>query len=103
MTPEQEREARLRAVRMMQDDIYRGIGATDRPDVDGRGSERGMGMRADARTMARDLTRGGTQPLRDELERDAGDDMSDEDDSEVMERAKMGMGRKMGMKPKGGY
>ena len=94
MTPEQEREARLRAVRMMQDDIYRGIGATDRPEVDGRSRRSDADrMRADAGAMARDLTRGGTQPLRDELARD---DMEDED-SVVMSRAKSGM------KPKGGY
>jgi hypothetical protein len=50
----------------MQDDIYRGIGATDRPDVDGGEAD----PRAEARRMATDLTRGGTQPLRDELARD---------------------------------
>lgn len=51
---------------MMQDDIYRGIGATDRPDVDGVDAD----PRAEARALATDLARGGTQPLRDELERD---------------------------------
>ena len=51
---------------MMQDDIYRGIGATDRPDVDDVEAD----PRAEARALAADLARGGTQPLRDELERD---------------------------------
>ena len=68
MTP-QEREARLRAARRMQDDIYQGIGATDRPDVDGRAptSAAGGRMRDEARDSATSMTRAGTQPLRDLL------------------------------------
>ena len=68
MTP-QEREARLRAARRLQDDIYQGIGATDRPDVDGRGptSAAGGRMRDEARDSATSMTRAGTQPLRDLL------------------------------------
>jgi len=101
MTP-QEREARLRAARRMQDDIYRGIGATDRPDVDG-GSERPGAARSAARDMGRSLTERGTQPLRDLLAQP--DDRTarmaamdaDEDDSQVMGKPKSGM------KPKGGY
>jgi hypothetical protein len=101
MTP-QEREARLRAARRMQDDIYRGIGATDRPAVDG-GSERPGAARSAARDMGRSLTERGTQPLRDLLAQP--DDRTarmaamdaDEDDSQVMGKPKSGM------KPKGGY
>jgi hypothetical protein len=85
MTP-QEREARLRAARRMQDDIYQGIGATDRPDVDGRGAERASRARSDARESATSMTRAGTQPLRDLLARDASD--ADEDDSAVMSKPK---------------
>jgi len=126
MTP-QEREARLRAARRMQDDIYQGIGATDRPDVDGRGgrdeaegpsrlrrgvSGIGDGLRArasqardNARDSATSMTRAGTQPLRDLLETDSGvsgrmaqrEMDADEDDSQVMMRAKASK------KPKGGY
>ena len=66
MARTRQQEAALRAARMMQDDIYRGIGATDRPDVDGGDAD----PRAEARALATDLTRGGTQPLRDELERE---------------------------------
>lgn len=62
MTPEQEREARLRAVRMMQ----------ERPDDV-------TGVRSTTRALGRALAERGTQPLRDELARDAGDDMDDED------------------------
>ena len=102
---------------MMQDEIYRGIGATDRPDVE-EPDDMGDDMRSDARDMATRMTRGGTQPRRDELARDVdrhsvhrqsitGDprdyDDVDEDDSAMMSRGKMGMGRKDGMKPKGGY
>ena len=107
MTP-QEREARLRAARRMQDDIYQGIGATDRPDVDDRpvsGYDRNDGPdggRAATRRYAESLTRGGTQPLRDLLAQPdrtaqmAASD-ADEDDSQVMGKPKSGM------KPKGGY
>ena len=104
MTP-QEREARLRAARRLQDDIYQGIGATDRPDVDGRGptSAAGGRVRDAARDSATSMTRAGTQPLRDLLAQPddrtarmaAMDD--DEDDSQVMGKPKSGM------KPKGGY
>ena len=66
MARTRQQEAALRAARMMQDDIYRGIGATDRPDVDDVEAD----PRAEARALAADLARGGTQPLRDELERD---------------------------------
>lgn len=104
MTP-QEREARLRAARRLQDDIYQGIGATDRPDVDGRGptsAARGR-VRDAARDSATSMTRAGTQPLRDLLAQP--DDRTarmaamdaDEDDSQVMGKPKSGM------KPKGGY
>ena len=104
MTP-QEREARLRAARRLQDDIYQGIGATDRPDVDGRGptsAARGR-MRDEARDSATSMTRAGTQPLRDLLAQP--DDRTArmaamaaaEDDSQVMGKPKSGM------KPKGGY
>ena len=122
MTP-QEREARLRAARRLQDDIYQGIGATDRPDVDDRpvsGYDRNDGPdggRAATRRYAESLTRGGTQPLRDELARDSSatarmaqrDMDADEDDSQMMSRAKMdddnpfAPWRKVGKKPKGGY
>ena len=104
MTP-QEREARLRAARRMQDDIYQGIGATDRPEVDGRGptSAAGGRVRDAARDSATSMTRAGTQPLRDLLAQP--DDRTarmaamdaDEDDSQVMGKPKSGM------KPKGGY
>lgn len=98
MARTRQQEAALRAARMMQDDIYRGIGATDRPSVDGGEAD----PRAEARRMATDLTRGGTQPLRDEMARDGGHtsatarmavrDMGEEDeDSAMMSRAKMGM------------
>lgn len=107
MTP-QEREARLRAARRMQDDIYQGIGATDRPDVDGRGptSAAGGRVRDAARDSATSMTRAGTQPLRDLLAQPddrtarmaARDADYDEDDSQVMSKP-----RKSGMKPKGGY
>lgn len=106
MTP-QEREARLRAARRMQDDIYQGIGATDRPEVDGRGGESRAGrLRDDARVSARGMTRAGTQPLRDLLAQPddrtarmaARDADYDEDDSQMMSKP-----RKSGMKPKGGY
>jgi len=106
MTP-QEREARLRAARRLQDDIYQGIGATDRPDVDGRGptsAARGR-MRDEARDSATSMTRAGTQPLRDLLAQPddrtaqmAARDVTDDDDSQVMSKP-----RKSGMKPKGGY
>ena len=88
----------------MQDDIYQGIGATDRPDVDGRGGESRAGrLRDDARVSARGMTRAGAQPLRDLLAQP--DDRTarmaamdaDEDDSQVMGKPKSGM------KPKGGY
>lgn len=95
MARTRQQEAALRAARMMQDEIYRGIGATDRPDVDEPDDDMGDDMRSDARDMATSLTRGGTQPLRDELARDTGD--MDEDDSAMMSK------RKMGMKPRGGY
>ena len=104
MTP-QEREARLRAARRLQDDIYQGIGATDRPDVDGRGptSAAGGRVRDAARDSATSMTRAGAQPLRDLLAQP--DDRTarmaamdaDEDDSQVMGKPKSGM------KPKGGY
>ena len=102
MTP-QEREARLRAARRMQDDIYRGIGATDRPDVD-RPPTSAAGGRV--RDEAASMTRAGTQPLRDLLAQPddrtaqmAQADMDyDDDDSQMM-----GKSRKSGMKPKGGY
>lgn len=104
MTP-QEREARLRAARRLQDDIYQGIGATDRPDVDGRGptSAAGGRVRDAARDSATSMTRAGTRPLRDLLAQP--DDRTarmaamdaDEDDSQVMGKPKSGM------KPKGGY
>lgn len=118
MTPE-EREARLRAARRMQDDIYEGIGATDRPPVDGRGAARrgeeepGIARRAagiassalqgreNARRQARDMTEEGTRPLRDLLASRAADPPAmdyDEDDSQVM-----GKPRKAGKKPPGGY
>ena len=129
MTP-QEREARLRAARRLQDDIYQGIGATDRPDVDGRGptSAAGGRVRDAARDSATSMTRAGTQPLRDLLAQPddrtarmaAMDD--DEDDSrrgriteEIRgrrmtgdmpedERDSMRRGiSKFGKKPKGGY
>ena len=101
MTP-QEREARLRAARRLQDDIYQGIGATDRPDVDGRGptSAAGGRMRDEARDSATSMTRAGTQPLRDLLAQP--DDRTarmaamdaDEDDSQVMGKpGKMGSGK----------
>ncbi len=101
MTP-QEREARLRAARRMQDDIYQGIGATDRPDVDGRGptSAAGGRVRDKARDSATSMTRAGTQPLRDLLAQP--DDRTarmaardaDEDDSQVMGKpGKMGSGK----------
>lgn len=113
MARTRQQEAALRAARMMQDEIYRGIGATDRPDVE-EPDDMGDDPRAEARDMATSMTRGGTQPLRDELARDGGRtsatarmaarDMDyDEDDSAMMSRGKMGMGRKDGMKPKGGY
>lgn len=92
MTP-QEREARLRAARRLQDDIYQGIGATDRPDVDGRGPT----------SAARgSMTRAGTQPLRDLLAQPddrtarmaARDADYDEDDSQMMSKpSKMGSGK----------
>ena len=101
MTP-QEREARLRAARRLQDDIYQGIGATDRPDVDGRGptSAAGGRVRDAARDSATSMTRAGTQPLRDLLAQP--DDRTarmaardaDEDDSQVMSKpGKMGSGK----------
>ena len=101
MTP-QEREARLRAARRLQDDIYQGIGATDRPDVDGRGptSAAGGRVRDEARDSATSMTRAGTQPLRDLLAQP--DDRTarmaardaDEDDSQVMGKpGKMGSGK----------
>lgn len=101
MTP-QEREARLRAARRMQDDIYQGIGATDRPDVDGRGptSAAGGRVRDEARDSATSMTRAGTQPLRDLLAQP--DDRTarmaamdaDEDDSQVMGKpSKQGSGK----------
>ena len=104
MTP-QEREARLRAARRMQDDIYQGIGATDRPDVDAPPGRPGR-MRGEARDSATSMTRAGTQPLRDLLAQPddrtarmaARDADYDEDDSQVMSKP-----RKSGMKPKGGY
>ena len=83
----------------MQDDIYRGIGATDRPDVDGS-SERPSAARSAARDMGRSLTERGTQPLRDLLAQP--DDRTarmaamdaDEDDSQVMGKpSKMGSGK----------
>ena len=103
MTP-QEREARLRAARRMQDDIYRGIGATDRPDVDGRPPTSAAGGRArdEARDSATSMTRAGTQPLRDLLAQPddrtarmaARDADYDEDDSQVMGKpGKMGSGK----------
>ena len=103
MTP-QEREARLRAARRLQDDIYQGIGATDRPDVDGRGptSAAGGRMRDEARDSATSMTRAGTQPLRDLLAQPddrtarmaARDADYDEDDSQVMGKpGKMGSGK----------
>ena len=103
MTP-QEREARLRAARRLQDDIYQGIGATDRPDVDGRGptSAAGGRMRDEARDSATSMTRAGTQPLRDLLAQPddrtarmaARDADYDEDDSQVMSKpGKMGSGK----------
>jgi hypothetical protein len=67
MARTRQQEAALRAARRMQDEIYQGIGATDRPDVD---AEPSMDARASARDMGRDLATGGTQPLRDELERE---------------------------------
>lgn len=75
MTPEQEREARLRAVRMMQDDIYEGIGGERRYGPGGEAGvprERGNAdmARAEARDLGRTLATGGTQPLRDELDRE---------------------------------
>ena len=102
MTP-QEREARLRAARRLQDDIYQGIGATDRPDVDGRGptSAAGGRMRDEARDSATSMTRAGTQPLRDLLAQPdrtaqmaARESDYDEDDSQVMSKpGKMGSGK----------
>ena len=103
MTP-QEREARLRAARRLQDDIYQGIGATDRPDVDGRGptSAAGGRVRDAARDSATSMTRAGTQPLRDLLAQPddrtarmaARDADYDEDDSQVMGKpSKMGSGK----------
>ena len=97
MTP-QEREARLRAARRLQDDIYQGIGATDRPDVDGRGptsAARGR-MRDEARDSATSMTRAGTQPLRDLLAQP--DDRTarmaardaDDDDSQMMSKPRKG-------------
>ncbi len=104
MTP-QEREARLRAARRMQDDIYQGIGATDRPDVDDRpvsGYDRNDGPdggRAATRRYAESLTRGGTQPLRDLLAQPdrtaqmAASD-ADDDDSQMMGKpSKQGSGK----------
>ena len=100
MTP-QEREARLRAARRMQDDIYQGIGATDRPDVDGRGptSAAGGRVRDAARDSATSMTRAGTQPLRDLLAQPdrtaqmAASD-ADDDDSQMMSKpSKMGSGK----------
>lgn len=85
MARTRQQEAALRAARMMQDEIYRGIGATDRPDVEP--DDMGDDPRAEARDMATSLTRGGTQPLRDELARGM-----DEEDSQTMSRGKMGMG-----------
>ena len=126
MTP-QEREARLRAARRLQDDIYQGIGATDRPDVDGRGptSAAGGRVRDAARDSATSMTRAGTQPLRDLLAQPddrtarmaARDADYDEDDSRRGRITEEIRGRRMtgdmpederdsmrrGKKPKGGY
>lgn len=74
MTPAQ-REARMRAVRRMQDDIYEGIGGNR---LYGSGGEDGVereppsrsSASAQARDVARSMTREGTQPLRDALAED---------------------------------
>ena len=63
-TPEQE--ARLRAVRRMQDDVYEGIGASRQYGPGGEeGVERESDPRADARAAARRMTMAGTEPLRE--------------------------------------
>lgn len=56
----------------MQGDIYRGIGADPdyMPDEDRVEPSRGDRARSEARELASRLTRGGTQPLRDELDDD---------------------------------
>ena len=63
-TPEQE--ARLRAVRRMQDDVYEGIGANRQYGPGGEeGVERESDPRSDARQMARSMTMAATKPLRE--------------------------------------
>jgi hypothetical protein len=71
-TPEQE--ARLRAVRRMQDDVYEGIGADRQYGPGGEeGVERESDPRSDARQMARSMTMAGTAPLRRLRGEDEGD------------------------------
>lgn len=74
MTPAQ-REARLRAVRRMQDDIYEGIGAERRYGPGGEdGVERPRAsaddMRRDAGDLGRKLALGGTAGMHDDEEED---------------------------------
>lgn len=76
MTPEErEREARLRAVRRMQDDIYEGIGGSR---LYGAGGEDGVerprasvdDMRRDAGDLGRKLAVGGASRMHGDEEED---------------------------------
>lgn len=74
MTPAQ-REARLRAVRRMQDDIYQGIGGRRLYGDDGedgveRPRHRADDMRRDARDLGRKLAIGGTSGVDDDEDED---------------------------------
>ena len=68
-----EREARLRAVRRMQDDVYERIGTPSdmRPDAgeDEDDSPRDRAM-AQARSLGRDLAEPGARQLRDAYDND---------------------------------